>query len=163
MPTLKAIINGEQLSAKALDQFIRALSDPTILTEKGGYLFKSRLDGDMLRIGILPCILEGRRTYHYSIEIGASRFTLTGSFNANGTATILFRLNREALKTPIGDADRIEFRRQFRGLIRFLIDNGFPSGYELDSITVEALRSAGIADAETIAFEDIADWPVDAR
>jgi hypothetical protein len=157
MTELKIVVNGKPMPGSEWSEIVRALSDPAIATEKGGYLFKSHLDGDTLRIGILPCIVNGMRSYHYNIDIERTRHVLIGTINPNGTATVLFRLNREEAKKK-READALEYRRQFAGLAMSLVSRGFPPDFELDSITIDALREAGICDATAITFGDLAGW-----
>ena len=158
MNGLKTIVNGKTASGSEWAEIVRALSDPSIISEKGGYLFKSHIDGDTLRIGILPCLVNGMRTYHYNIDIERTRYVLIGAFNPNGTATILFRLNREESKKKRA-ADAAEYRLQLSSLARALTSSGFPAEYELDAISAAALREAGISDTPALTFGDMAGWP----
>ena len=157
MNAINTVVNGKAMPGPEWSEIVRALSDPAIAAEKGGYLFKSHIDGNTLRIGILPCIVNGMRSYHYNIDIERTRYVLIGTINPNGTATVLFRLNREEAKKKRA-ADALEYRRQFAGLAMSLVSRGFPPDFALDSITIDALREAGISDAAAITFGDLAGW-----
>ena len=136
------MLNGKAASAKDLALLAKALSTPAIVTEKGGYLFKSRADRQSFHFGILPSFLNGQRTYHYDIDIGPGEFNLIGSINANGSLTAVFKLDHAKIGHPLPEADIEEFRRQYAQLARFLIECGLPSSFPLDSISTEVLREA---------------------
>ncbi len=123
------MLNGEAVSAKDLALLAKALSTPDIITEKGGHLFKNRMDGQAFHFGILPNFLNGQRTYHYDIVIGPSGFNLIGSINANGSLTAVFKLDHVKIGHPLPVADWEEYRRQYAQLARFLIECGLPSSF----------------------------------
>ena len=138
------ILNGTAAKPSALTLLKEALSTPNIVTEKGGYLFKSRMDGQAFHFGILPNFLNGQRTYHYDIDIGPSEFNLIGSINANGSLTAVFKLDRAKVGHPLPEAVREEYRRQYAVLAWFLIDCGLSPSFPLDSISIGVLDEAGI-------------------
>lgn len=147
------MLNGEAVSAKDLSLLAKALSTPAIVVEKGGYLFKSRVDSHAFHFGILPNFLNGQRTHHYDIDIGPSAFNLMGSINANGSLTIVFKLDRAKVGQPLPEPDAEEYRRQYAQLAQFLIDCGLPRSHPLDSISMAVLEETGVfsqATPETI-------------
>ncbi len=150
------MLNGEAVSAKDLAFLAKAMSTPDIVKEKGGYLFKSRVDGQTFHFGIMPNFLNGQRTYHYDIDIGPSEFNLIGSINANGSLTAVFKLDRAKIGHPIPVADREEYRRQYAQLARFLIECGLPSSFPLDYITTEVLREAQLCEEPAINLGQLA-------
>ncbi len=152
------VLNGDAVSAKELSLLAEALSTPGIVTEKGGYLFKSRMDGQRFHLGILPNFLNGLRTYHYDIDIGPSAFNLIGSIKANGTLTVVFKPDRAKLGHPLPDADREEYRRQYAELARFLIECGLPPSFPLDSISTDVLREAQLSEESAIDLGLLAAW-----
>jgi hypothetical protein len=138
------IFNGKAVSQDKLRTIVASLSDRNVLTEKGGFIFKSRLDDATLRLGVLPWFVDGARTYHYNIDIGESKFNLVGLINANYSITILFKPDREDHAKGLDDDDREMYLRQYAGLAGLLVSAGFPPDFPLDPLSGDALRDTGI-------------------
>jgi hypothetical protein len=113
------------------------------------------MEAGILHFGVLPCFLNGERGYHYNIDIGQSKFNLIGFFNANGTATILFRLDRDETGRPLSDGDRMEFRNQYASLAAFLLQHGFPADFRLDETTTSVLTEYLIMENRPCTLRDI--------
>jgi hypothetical protein len=152
------MLNGTSASDEDLRRLAEALSTPAILTEKGGYLYKSRAEEGIFHFGVLPHFLNGQRTYHYDIEIGSSRYNLVGSVNANCTLTALFRLDRAELEQPLADAEREAYRGQYAALARFLLRCGLPGTFPLDDISEGVLTEMGLTGEETLTLDRLAVW-----
>lgn len=156
MRTIK--LNGEVASSQDLTLLAKALSTPTIVREKGGYLFKSRMDPQAFHFGILPNFLNGQRTYHYDIDIGPSEFNLIGSINASGSLTAVFKPARTKSGHVLLEANSGEYRRQYGELARFLIECGLPSSFPLDSISTDVLRETQLCGECAITIDLLATW-----
>lgn len=146
------ILNGQPASEKDLALLAQALSTPDIVTEKGGYLFKSRMDGETFHFGILPNFLNGQRAYHYEIHIEPSPFNLIGSINPNGTLTVLFKPDRSKIGQPLSHAEKAEYGRQYAQLARFLLQCGLPATFPLDSVSAGVLREMELAVASDVTL-----------
>ena len=135
-------------SAIAAD-WIRALNDNRILTEKSGFLFKASLCGDHLLLAVAPCLINGERSFHYNMHLGKEdAFTLIGDINAQGIFTILFKPeSREAASQHAAD-----YLERFRKFAAFLTDTGYTGEGRLDEVTQQVLESLGLSPPpETLA------------
>jgi hypothetical protein len=160
------LLNGHAPDPAAFALLKEALSTPAIIAEKGGYLFKSRVDGQTFHFGIQPNFLNGQRTYHYDIDIGPSVYNLIGSINANGTLTAAFKLDRAKIGHPLPETDKREYRRQYAELARFLVECGWPASFPLDAVSTEVLRQAELANETADHLGLLAAWrsrPPDAK
>ena len=147
----KAVVPREKLKT-----IVSALSNRDVITEKGGFIFKSRLDDETLNLGILPWFVDGARTYHYNIDIGESKFNLIGFINPNYTVTILFKLDREDLQKGLSKGDQENFLRQYAGLAGLLVKYGFPRDFPLDQISGDVLEIAGICSSRIKTLGELA-------
>jgi hypothetical protein len=150
------IFNGRAVAQDTVKSIVTALSDRNNLTEKGGFIFKSRLDDKTLSLGVLPWFVDGARTYHYNIDIGESKFNLVGFINANGTITILFKLNREDIPKGLSEGDKERFLRQYAGLAGLLVQYGFPLDFPLDEISEDVLKKAGLCSTRIKTLGELA-------
>jgi hypothetical protein len=139
------VTNGKRASEEELRTLVSALSDRNIITEKGGFIFKSRIDGEKFNFGVLPYVIEGERTHHYDIDIGGSKFNLIGFINSNLSMTILIKLDFEDCKKGLSEEDKKLFVRQYSALAEFLLKYGFPTNFKLDQISGDLLVEAGLA------------------
>lgn len=147
------ILNHARASTKDLALLGKALSTPAIVREKGGYLFKSRVEGQTFHFGILPNFMGGERSHHYDIEISPSAYNLIGSINANRTLTAVFKRDRAKIGHPLSEEERGAYRGQYAQLARFLIDRGLPPAFALDATSIAVLEEAellGSSPATTI-------------
>lgn len=84
-------MNGAEESRKGLEQAVAALGNRDILRLRGGFLFKSQIEGETLYLGVIPVLINGIRGYHYSISLpGEDQFTLVGTASVDGSLSILF-------------------------------------------------------------------------
>lgn len=143
-PPSAIILNGTPATDTQRSELTHALSTPAIITEKGGYLFKSRLDSNTFHFGVLPNFLNGERTYHYNIDLGEDPHTLIGSINVNGTLTILFKLPPHTPASALSENDRDAYRAQYSALAQFLLQHGLPETVLLDPPTRQALAETGL-------------------
>ncbi len=60
------MFNGRREAEENLAHIVASLSDPGLLAEKSGFIFKSQILEDTFRFSILPSFLDGERTYHYT-------------------------------------------------------------------------------------------------
>lgn len=141
MPISKVTLNGK--SGGAAD-WIRALNDARIVQEKAGFLFKATLEGDHLMLAVLPCLINGERSYHYNQHLEKEdAFTLIGDINAQGVFTILF--NPESREQSQTDSKKyIELFRQFAG---FLLQQGYTGDGLLEDVTQGILQTLGLTPA----------------
>lgn len=141
---VRVTLNGDSGKPGTVRSLIRALNDSRILTEKGGFLFKTRLDaGDPthLLLGITPCLLDGQRTYHYDTRLpGEDAFTITGSV----TPGLVFELLFNPPAAVLTDRQRFLFARLFVVFARFLLERGLRPGATLGIVTRQLIREAGL-------------------
>lgn len=134
-------LNGKTGKPSIVRDFIDALNDKRIITEKGGFLFKVLAAGDRLVLGVTPSFIDGRRIYHYDTQLpGEDEFTLIGSVTPGGTFEILFR----PLSRQLSSEDIRKYADTYVILARFLLENGYSGQGRLDPVTVSMLREAGL-------------------
>jgi len=137
----KIILNGQSASGKILDQAMHALSDSSILVEKGGFLIKATLTDTVTWIDIVPCVINGNRTYHYDMQLEVeTEFTLVGSVNANGIITLFFNPKQ----APLSDHAVMEYGLAYTRLSQLLKDAGYTGEGILDWSTQKLLEESGI-------------------
>ncbi|MBN2586690.1 MAG: hypothetical protein JXR55_05310 [Candidatus Fermentibacteraceae bacterium] len=138
--TLNGVSGGPELARDLL----KALNDQGTITEKGGFLFKARLETGNRRhlvLGFTPCILHGHRTYHYDSRLpGEDEYTLIGSVTPNHVFEILFRPSSEHLT----EDDRQRYGVLYVTFARFLLEQGYHRKNALSAVTVEMIREAGL-------------------
>ena len=135
----KLRLNGDKPSAGEIRRLTKALVDPNRLQSAGGFLFKSRWDGETLHLGIVPSIAEGERLHHYDIVIPEGEHII-GSVSANGEFTLLFKADVESL-----DAEsRSRWRNQFLRLAEVLLNAGYAGEGKLDWITTQIIKESVI-------------------
>jgi hypothetical protein len=120
---------------------ISAFNSRSILTEKGGYIFKAASDSKKLHFGVLPHFLEGERTHHYDIEL-PRKFSevLVGTLNPEGVFSILFIPKNKLL----GNEELSSYRMMYIDLAAGLIERGLNITGCLDSVSVMMLRDSGV-------------------
>lgn len=134
-------LNGKTGKPSIARSFIEALNDERIITEKGGFLFKVLVAGEMLVLGVTPCFIDGERTYHYNSQLpGEDEFTLIGSITPDGTFEILFK----PLSLELSPEDIRKYADTYVMFARFLLENGYSGQGRLDTMTVSMLREAGL-------------------
>jgi len=134
-------LNGDTGSHKMAADFIHALNDPGILTEKAGFLFKTTVCGDRLMLGITPYFINGERMYHYDVSLPVeNEFTLIGSINAEGVFTIFFR--PESLNIP--PEKKEVYSDSYVIFARFLLENGYAGKGLLDGVTLKTLEETAL-------------------
>ena len=132
-------LNGKTGNPSIARSFISALNDERIITEKGGFLFKVLVAGDMLVLGVTPCFIDGERIYHYNSQLpGEDEFTLIGSVTPDGIFEILFK----PLSLELSPEDIRKYADTYVAFTRFLLENGYSGQGRLDAMTVSLLREA---------------------
>lgn len=139
----KTTLNGKLASSGDLKEALSALSDKLVLAEKGGYLFKSLIQDDHLYLGVLPYFINGQRALHHDIDLPEDPFTLIGFINSNGSLGLVFKLSKEYFKEGLTSETICLFREQYIRFAAFLIENDFPTGFEIDIITKQLLVETG--------------------
>jgi hypothetical protein len=135
----KVTLNGKTGKPSIARSFIAALNSERIITEKGGFLFKVLVAGDMLVLGVTPCFIDGERTYHYNSQLpGEDEFTLIGSITPDGTFEILFK----PLSLDLSPQDIRKYADTYVMFARFLMKNGYSGHGRLDAMTVSMIREA---------------------
>jgi len=145
---MKIILNATRASAGELKQMFRALEDPEILKEKGGYIFRTALAANptdsekrKLHFSIKPALLEGERTFHYDLILPESiRWILSGCINSTGEIQLLFKpesrpLTSEALKG---------YRKLYSSLASFFLNGGYQGEGVFDMVTQLLIQDAGL-------------------
>lgn len=138
-------LNGKAKQQTEINHILNQLSNPNILTQYGGALFKyqNHSEDELLidDFGIIPCIVDGERTHHYDIQLKKeTSFTLIGIINANGIFRVVFKPE----EIPLSDDDSKQYKKQFIQLSRFLQNNGFSGSIPLDGITCDLLQEASL-------------------
>lgn len=137
----KVTLNGDAGRPEIAADFIQALNDKGILTEKAGFLFKTTVCGDRLMLGITPYFINDERMYHYDVSLPVeNEFTLIGSINAEGVFTIFFR--PESLKIP--PEKKPIYSDSYVIFARFLLENGYAGKGLLDGVTLNTLEETGL-------------------
>lgn len=135
------VLNGRRAGAELLRQVALALADPDVLAERGGFLFKATLGEDTAWLDVVPCVMDGVRSYHYNMRMQEENdCTLTGAVNANGIFTIFFSPRSGGLSEDLLAGLRLAYGR----MARLLMDNGYPGEGKLDWATLNLLEETGI-------------------
>jgi hypothetical protein len=136
------ILNGKRATGKALRQMARALADRKLLGERGGFLLKATLKDEGAWLSVVPCILNGARTYHYDMKLAEeTAYTLIGAVNANGVFTLFFQPGPAGL----GEDARGEYLKAYSRLAALLFDNGYDGEARLDWSTRRLLEESEVA------------------
>jgi len=146
----KVMVNGKTTSPPAFKKIIAAMSNEQILREKGGYLFMVLIRGGCCYLGIKPYQINGERTHHYELDMPQDEQLLTGFINPNRSLTLLFKTTPEKCKNGFTTDEKADFRESFIQFARFLLKNGFPADFEVDSITQDLLVEADIINETTL-------------
>lgn len=152
---MEVILNGKKSNDNELEIMVKALSDPNIIAEKGGFLFKSRLSNKNLSLGVIPSFLNGQRQYHYNIEMNTDSLTLVGSINPNMSITIMFKIDKKYSAEDFIVQHAEEYRQQYAVLASFLTDFSFPASVILDDISVQLINKLGISSSSCIRIIDL--------
>ncbi len=147
MEIRRVTLNGKTGDASAAKEWIRALNDPWIVTEKSGFLFKASFDEDHLMLAVAPALIHGERTMHYNLHPETENgFTLIGDVNAQGFFTLLFKPDN--LKQLVAEPARfVEVCRRFAG---FLLENGYTGEGRIDEVTQGILKELGLSSAPQV-------------
>jgi hypothetical protein len=141
MAISKITFNGKRGGLPVAAEWIRALNDARLTTEKGGFLFKAAFDEDHLMLAAVPALIGDTRSYHYNLHLAQENaFTLIGDVNAQGVFTILFRPESREAATQHAS----KYIGSFRKLAAFLNDAGYAGEGRLDEVTQSVLKSLGI-------------------
>lgn len=143
MEITRIYINGNEAASNELSEAVTAFSDLDLLTEKGGFLFRSLYQDNELHLGIIPCILDGKKTFHHEARLDVeSEFTLIGWIAApSGEFSILFRPARKHL-TP--DMKR-KYVQNYIAFSKCVMESGYVGHGWLTPVTREVLTSLDIA------------------
>lgn len=150
------VLNGEVPSRRGLAQMARALADPAILTEKGGFLFRAAVLDEVLHVGMVPSFQDGQRNYHYDIPLPETRLSLTGFVNPDGSLTVLFVVPGR-LPDELTDADRRYARGLYARLAGFLLEAGVPSGTPVEETTRAVIEEAALSAREPMNLTELAE------
>lgn len=149
MSPVDLILNGGKPSGRERKQFIKALSDSKTLSARGGYLFKSRLTGGELHIGIVPAIADGERLHHYDINIPEGEHLL-GSVSATGEFTVLFKA------ASLDEESREAWKQQYKALAGTLLELGYNGDGQLDWISRKIIEESELFSPIPETLADIA-------
>ncbi len=138
------ILNEKKTDKNTLKQIIPALSNPTILNEKGGYIFKTLVLEDTLYLGLLPYLIDGKRTYHFNIKMPQEEFVLIGFINSNGSIELLFKMKPEQYKAGLSLEEIKYYRKSYIKFARCLLEFKFNEEVKLDAVTRQALTEIKI-------------------
>lgn len=137
----QVILNGQRAGKQALRQALQALCTQDILAANGGFLIKATLAEDQTWIDIVPCVINGERTYHYDMKLAVeTESTLIGAVNTHGIFTLFF----QPAAPVISEADRLEIGAAFRRLARLITNGGYFGCGRLDWGTRKLLDETGI-------------------
>lgn len=128
--------NGEKLSSSELAPIVRAIEDPAVLREKGGFLFRFAREEETVHFGLLPYLQNGQRMYHYNIKMPSFPLILSGFVNAGGSLTFL---PEQTKKKDAREWLSQDYHNQVKFFASFLINEDFPPKTRLDEISVEVL------------------------
>lgn len=141
MRSTKVWLNGRKAKRTELRAMAHALSDCTLLQEKGGYLFKAVLHERILHIGVVPVFSEGVRGHHYEITLPGEEYqALSGTVSPGGFFTILFHPRSTALSST----DKQQYRMTLSAFARCLVDSGLNTNGVVDEITRDLFVSSGL-------------------
>ena len=147
-------INKVKAGKKLIKSVTAAMSNPKILTEKGGFLFKISYTQNKLYFGIIPSFLGGERTHHYEIEMNhEDEYTLIGGINSSGVMTLLFKPAAQ----PLRKEAKSNYYKTFQTFAFFLFNNGYRSSGELDWITRKLLADSGVCTADVRNLKEFSD------
>jgi hypothetical protein len=138
------VINGQQESDSGGKTIITSLSDQAVLQARGGFLVKTgHLDGTQY-LELLPYVLEGERTYHYTMHLpDVVQYGLSGFINTNRTLTLIPIVTESYLQEGLSSEQKLQFREQYRLFSLVLVDHGFNSIFSLDTVTIQVLDQIG--------------------
>jgi hypothetical protein len=140
----KLTLNARTGTSGLARDLLRALNDPRILTEKGGFLFKARLEADdptHLILGVTPCLLDWQRTYHYDTRLpGEDAYTITGTV----TPGLVFELLFNPPAAVLTEHQRCLYARLFVVFARFMLEQGLRPGATLGIVTRQLIQEAGL-------------------
>ncbi len=149
---LELIINGEKADKSFIREVVRSLNKKAVLIEKGGYLFKASADRENLYLGIIPCLNQGERNYHYNILLpNHLKCVLTGSITPEGGFSILFIPEQR----PLTEEMKNGYCRNYYELARGLIIHGYSGTGELDFVTKKIMVDSGLYDKAPVSLADI--------
>jgi hypothetical protein len=157
---IRLTLNGATGRPALARDLLQALNDPRTVTEKGGFLFKARLEtGDPrhLVLGFTPCILHGNRTYHYNNRLpGEDEYTLVGSVTPNQVFEMLFK----PPSVPLTDDDLRRYAVLYVTFARFFLEQGYRRKTALSPVTVQMLRETGLFEAAPEDLVGLAEIPL---
>lgn len=142
-------LNGKTGDISVVREWVRALSNERIVQAHAGYLFKALFDGEHLVLAVVPCLIDGERSYHYNQHLGKEdAFTLIGDVNAQGVFTILFKSESRVLS----ETQKERYVAAFRQFALFLTAAGYQGEGQLDEVTQGILATLGLVPApQTLA------------
>lgn len=149
-------INSKKANRNKIKALIEAISNKTILTEKGGFLLKVTVLADQIYIGIIPNYINGERTFHYDIEIGVeNEFTLIGAVNHQQVFTLLFK----PVNPILPDKAKEQYYTAYKKFADFLFSNGYNNIGELDWITQKILTESNVSNNSIKTLKELATLP----
>jgi hypothetical protein len=155
----KIVFNGKPTKARQLMRVVKALSDKTILADKGGYIFSLHIDDDTLHIGILPYFIGNERSRHYDIDIPEGKFNLIGFVNVNAFVELFFKLSRDDYLKGLNDDEVARYRENYVRFSRFMMELNFPIHTELSFETQDLLRKLNIIPNPPKTIGELANTP----
>ncbi len=139
-PTPMVSLNGVAGDITILGDWVRALMNPAVLREKGGYLFKASFADRQAFFAVAPYVLDGQRSYHFAMQIEQDdAHTLIGVVDANGAFGFTFKPDQPEITT----AYRLSCLATCRRFARVLIDAGYRGDGVLDDVTKGQLAGWG--------------------
>lgn len=134
----KISFNGNLIDNKGFRKVLKSIQNSKILTDKGGFLFRSSITEKNYYIGLIPNFINGERSHHYDIVLDCEdRYRLTGFFNADKTLNILFTPPED--KKLITELFKRELKDSYKKTAAIFMFYGIAGEIELDWITKKIL------------------------
>lgn len=131
--------DGKLIDHKEFIIVLKSIQNSNILTDKGGFLFRSSMNENNFHIGIIPNFTNGERVHHYDIVLDyEDKYRLTGMFNVDNSLNILFTPPDD--KNLITDGFKIKLKNCYKITSAIFIFSGIKSDKPLDWITKKILN-----------------------
>ncbi len=148
-------MNGEKPSPGLLAQMAAALGDSAVLAAHGGFLLRAAWGKDEFHVGIVPVVVEGKRSYHFAMDFPDAPVSLTGFVETDGRLSIF--LARPGRAAELSSEERELGRSLYEHFARFLLEAGANPETELHELTQQALCEAGLVDSAPATLGELAD------
>ncbi len=155
----KINLNFKDISMKEFKKIVKSISNPKILTEKGGYLLQAIIENEILYLALQPSYINGQRTYHYDMVLPVeSKISYSGGINIDETFSFMLIIDREIFLKGIGETIKQKLRANYVKVAKLLIINGFPDSFALDWGTKNIIEELSLFSKEIITLADLANY-----